>query len=59
MTGWVRVCEENWCHVMPVEDIIAHEESKDCICGPTCEVDEEENIFLYVHHSADGREKHE
>lgn len=43
-------------HVMPVDDLIAHENHADCICGPDVEIHDR---WLYVHHSLDGREQHE
>lgn len=47
-------------HVLPVDDLIAHEqESEDCWCGPRLEPVERDDGsigWVYVHHSADGRE---
>ena len=42
-------------HVIPNEDMIAHETSSGCICGPDPEVVGDGTI-LYLHHSLDGRE---
>lgn len=49
-------------HVMPVNDLVYHEDSEDCICGPECELVEREDGSmgcLYMHHSLDGRETRE
>lgn len=46
-------------HVTPVGDDIDHLLGADCACKPTCEPVEHEDGtvgWLYVHHSADGRE---
>lgn len=46
-------------HVLPVNDVIEHEDVGDkCICGPDVEV-VEPNGLLISHHSLDGREKSE
>lgn len=42
-------------HVWPENDIIEHEESRECWCGPEVLVGDEGEILL-VHHSLDGRE---
>ena len=42
----------------PVKDKIPHDlPSEDCICGPTVQHLEDGNVI--VHHSLDGRERHE
>lgn len=49
-------------HVQPRGDLIAHETSEDCPCGPTAKpvVREDGSTgWLYIHHSLDGREQHE
>jgi hypothetical protein len=41
-------------HVIPRADMIDHEETTDCICGPRVE---DTNLqTLVTHHSLDGRE---
>lgn len=48
-------------HVVPVNDLIDHPDD-DCPCGPTIEpVEREDGSFgwVVVHHSLDGRERHE
>lgn len=42
-------------HVLPVADAIAHLEAPSCWCQPT----QLEDSRLWVHHSADGRERDE
>jgi hypothetical protein len=47
---------------MPVEDLIEHECSAECVCGPACEpVERVDGSFgwLYSHNSLDGRERFE
>lgn len=52
-------------HVLPVNDLVAHEETTDCICGPDVEYIDPETGDSYpsgplvVHHSLDGREANE
>jgi hypothetical protein len=46
-------------HVVPVNDLIEHDTSGDCICGPeTILVERDDGSFgwLVSHHSLDGRE---
>ena len=47
----------NEVHVLPVADIVTHEETTDCPCGPT--IQERDDGRIVVHHSLDGREKRE
>ncbi len=49
-------------HVVPVGDLIEHETTDDCLCGPRSEpVVREDGSYgwVVVHHSLDGREKEE
>jgi hypothetical protein len=49
-------------HVVPVEDLIEHNITEDCPCGPRVEpVERDDGSYgwLHVHHSLDGRENHE
>lgn len=50
-------------HVLPLNDLIEHDESEDCVCGPECEmvIAEDGSIagWLYSHASLDGRELYE
>lgn len=49
-------------HVHPLGDLIAHDLTADCVCGPDCELVEAEHApdrWLVIHHSLDGREKAE
>ena len=46
-------------HVIPVDDLIEHDVTDDCICGPTTlpmELDDGSIGWVYVHASLDGRE---
>lgn len=46
-------------HTMPVNDLIEHDASEDCPCGPTAEpVEGDDGSFgwLHIHHSLDNRE---
>ena len=46
-------------HVLPVEDLVEHEETEDCICGPRVEhveCSDGGDGWVVVHHSLDGRE---
>lgn len=50
-------------HVLPVNDLIEHDEEGDeCICGPKVEPvfrEDGSNGWLISHHSLDGRELQE
>lgn len=49
-------------HVHPVDDLLAHELTEDCPCGPRPEAvkrDDGSMGWLMVHNSLDGREKDE
>jgi hypothetical protein len=49
-------------HVLPLADVIAHDENDDCVCGTTTEpVTREDGTIGWVvtHHSLDGREADE
>lgn len=55
-----REPDPNCVHVYPVADIIEHELSEDCVCGPECRpCPREDGSFgwLYMHSSLDGREQ--
>ena len=41
-------------HVTPTDDLIAHDTSEDCACGPEAKF--EPGGVVYVHHSLDNRE---
>jgi hypothetical protein len=43
-------------HVIPLEDMREHTESRDCWCQPTCTKREDDEAMLVVHTSMDGRE---
>lgn len=47
-------------HVIPTADLVAHDESDGCACGPTNEPvtrDDGSVGWVVVHHSLDGRER--
>lgn len=49
-------------HVLPIGDLIDHDESEDCVCGPATKPvqrDDGSVGWVIVHHSLDGREKSE
>lgn len=48
-------------HVMPIGDLVEHETTSLCLCGPTGEIIGPEDTggrpaMMYIHHSLDGRE---
>lgn len=43
-------------HVTPINDLIEHEDSADCVCGPDQDT---ECARLYIHNSLDRREERE
>lgn len=53
----------NTVHVIPIGDLIEHEDTEDtCPCGPAVELVRNEggpDGWVIVHHSLDGREAHE
>lgn len=52
----------NEMHVIPRGDLVEHESSDACVCGPTVQpVDREDGStgYVYTHHSLDGREARE
>ena len=50
-------------HTYPVNDLIDHEYTDECPCGPTVEPvmnDQDGSVgWQIIHHSLDGRELHE
>ncbi len=50
-------------HVSPLGDLIEHDtDGDDCLCGPRTEpVERDDGSYgwVIVHHSLDGRERHE
>lgn len=49
-------------HVMPLKDLVEHEDSEDCACGPTpnpVKRDDGSIGWVHTHHSLDGRERKE
>lgn len=52
---WVDRGDEEQMHIRPVGDLIEHELTEECACGPQVE-HLAEREWAYVHHSLDGRE---
>lgn len=49
-------------HVFPDGDLVEHEETDNCVCGPLIDPAERSDGsvgWVMVHHSLDGREAHE
>lgn len=49
-------------HVMPVDDLVLHENTRECVCQPVVEHvpnDDGPDGWLFTHHSLDGREANE
>jgi hypothetical protein len=49
-------------HVLPIRDIVEHQDSDECVCGPDVECvpcDDAPDGWLITHHSLDGRERYE
>jgi hypothetical protein len=50
------------CHVVPVDDLIKHETTDDCVCGPAQQAvirDDGSIGWVVVHHALDNREQTE
>lgn len=53
--GWAIITHtDDHIHVLPIDDMITHEMSDTCSCGPTQSV--ENNTCIVLHNSLDGRE---
>ena len=50
-----RAMNERDLHVLPIDDLRDHEESRDCWCAPTVSQEPDADPVV-VHHAADGRE---
>lgn len=50
-------------HVVPLDDDIIHEWTRNCVCAPTSEFTTDHpdgnTRWIHVHHSLDGREANE
>lgn len=47
-------------HVVPLADVVSHDDSEDCACGPTSEPVKREDGsvgWVVIHHSLDDRER--
>jgi len=52
----------NTMHVMPINDLVPHFTTDECICGPRTEAvfrDDGSNGWVVIHPSLDGRELYE
>lgn len=62
-TRWIAErTEPGVVHVRPLGDLMEHEESPDCWCGPRAELvrsDDGPDGWLHVHAALDGRELRE
>jgi hypothetical protein len=61
MTTWLAQNTDHGTEVLPVNDLITHD-GDDCVCIPTVEHVPRTrggDSWLVVHHSLDGRERHE
>lgn len=52
--SWQAVDMPDAIHVVPVDDLVAHED-RGCVCGPTVEL-ADGSAPLVTHHALDGRE---
>jgi hypothetical protein len=45
-------------HTRPVNDLVAHDLSADCVCGPKAVLVDTDHgdEWMFVHHALDGRE---
>lgn len=51
--------ESGVCHIVPIGDLVDHDQSDDCVCVPTSELvvnEGESDGWIVTHHSLDGRE---
>lgn len=59
-TGWRNVVTEpSVVHVRPIGDLVPHDLTDDCICGPTLQIHQHDDApdgHVYTHHAIDGRE---
>jgi hypothetical protein len=50
-------------HVVPINDLVDHEDSDECVCGPRVDIVISEHGgsdgYVVVHNSLDGRERYE
>lgn len=53
-TTWKLHDERDEMHIVPVDDLVAHELENDCVCGPYIEFLGGQD-FLVAHEALDGR----
>ena len=51
---WVAEGKYEMMHIIPVDDLVAHETVHDCVCGPYREYLGKDS-FLIAHHALDRR----
>lgn len=59
---WLAMQTLDGAHVLPVNDVVEHDLTDACTCGPTSELVDctaGGTAWLVTHHSLDGREHHE
>lgn len=59
---WAVVHGDGAVHVVPCDDVVDHDLTDECVCGPSPELVHSElnpEGWLYTHHSLDGREARE
>lgn len=62
MSNWITHPKTYGATVIPLNDLIGHEDNGTCICGPTWKpihIPGGPAQRMLVHHSLDGREHHE
>lgn len=60
--GWIVLDIDGGPHIIPRGDLIEHEVSTECVCGPETiplHCDDGTISYMYSHHSLDGREINE
>jgi hypothetical protein len=56
---WIVIgTHPNEMHIVPFDDLIEHEETVDCICGPAV-IYLDDGLKTITHSSLDGREQNE
>ncbi len=53
-----QVPSEGAVHVHPLKDLVQHELTDDCVCGPRTELHKgsgKPDLYAFIHHALDGR----
>lgn len=59
---WLAIPTKHGRHIVPKDDLVAHENSSKCICGPKVDSFVDKNgivAWQYLHESLDRREDRE